>query len=305
MRKKKLLITKEVMEHIEEFYNVKDAMEYYKKLLEQDLMGYLTLITEDVNEINQVLAAIDTYEDMTDVIKYIANGEDKNIKDIVRQAYVISNVSIPFERITPKFKPDITKEERKELDNLNIPYSINELYKAMRENEHEYLTQMTVADYLCLQKILKKNKDKKIKKLYKKFEDEFASPVPEEDVKEMHLYYPDFDEGISFMDEERLHEVVGKKARIEFLDGTKKVGYLGSDFRDEDGDECVSLFEAYNENKGFYNYNTYKIKDTLKMDVLAYPREKIDFNFRIKVRHIKKYLKGVTENKKDNTKKGE
>ena len=90
----------------------------------------------------------------------------------------------------------------------------------------------------------------------------------------------------------------GKAARAEFLNGTKKIGYLGSDFRDEDGDECLSLFEAYNESKGFYDYNIYKIKDALKIDVLAYPREKIDFNFRIKVRHIKKYIKGITENNK-------
>ena len=34
------------------------------------------------------------------------------------------------------------------------------------------------------------------------------------------------------------------------------------------------------------------------MDVLFYPRETIDFNFKIKVRHINKYMKGVTEGKK-------
>ena len=107
---KKLVITKEVTGHIEEFYNVKDAMEYYKKMLEQDLINYLTLITKEEKEINRVLAVVDAYEDMIELIKYIANGEGKNIKDIVRQAYVISNVPIPFERITPKFKPEITKE---------------------------------------------------------------------------------------------------------------------------------------------------------------------------------------------------
>lgn len=297
MERRKLEITEEVAEHIEGFYNVREAFAYYKKMLEKDLMYYLNTITEDEKEIQQIVDAIDSYDDIIKMIEYLTNDEKKTIEDIIRQAYVISDVEIPYERKNLKVKCKLTKEQIQEIEELNVPYSIKEIEKVVnKENDIEQEMNMILANYVYLEKLSKKTKNRKIKNILKVFENEYMPSVPNKEVKEIHVYFPNYDEELLFLDEEGLHQVVGKKAKVEFLDGNRKIGYLGSDFKDKDGDECLGLFESYDESKGFYNYNTYKIKDVLRMDVLYYPREKIDFSFQIKVRHIKKYVKGVTEN---------
>lgn len=295
MKEKNLVMTDETEEHIEGYYNTLNALLYYEDMLERDVMNYLSQITSDFAKVEQIFSGIGTYDNIISLIKYLTNGERKNIKDIIRQTYVIANKPMPFERKSKVQKCNLTKEQIVELEDLNIPYSIKEIEK---EKSFDSQMDMIIANYVYLKKLARKTKDTQIKKMLKIFENEYMREVPIEDVKEIHIYYPDYDEELIFLNEEGLHQVVGKKTRVEFLDGNRIVGYLGIDFKDKDGDECLSLFEAYTEKRGFYDYHTYKLKDILKIDVLYYPRDNIDFDFNIKIRHIKKYVRGVTEKKK-------
>ncbi len=294
MKKEKLVMTKKVKEHIEGYYNTLNAHLYYNDRLEEDVINYIKSITNNLTEIKQILSTIGNYNNMISLIKYLTNGEEKDTKDIIRQAYVISNEPIPFNREIKPQKCNLTKEQIAELEDLNIPFSIKEIKK---NKNYESQTEMILINFIYLDKIAKKTKKAQVKKMLKIYEDEYFPTVPKKEVKEIHIYYPDYDEEVIFLDEEGLHQVTGKKAKVEFLDGNKIIGYLGSDFKDKDGDECLSLFEAYDEKRGFYDYHTYKLKDTLRMDVLYYPRHEINFEFNIKVRHIKKYIKGVSEGK--------
>ena len=295
MKKIGLKMSKTCKEHIDAWFRTKrEELDIRLELIE-DLKGYLQRSDMTQEEIDMVFDIIGwCYIDMINLLKYITNDDEHDAKDIIRQAYVINGDPIPYERPAIKEKVKLTKKQRKELDDLNLPYSIKELED---EEDFEVGLHMTFADADYLDNLVKKTKDSKTEKLLEIFKSEFMPEVPEEKVKELHVYFDDYDEDLLFMDQEGLHKVAGKKARIEFLDGKRKVGYLGSDFKDEDGDECLGLFEAYDEAKGFYDYHIYKLKDLLRADVLFYLREDIDFGFEIKVRDIKKVVKGMTEKK--------
>ena len=298
MSKSNKIIIKDLEDHIESFGKAYDECYKYSNILFEDSIKLLESYNATKEEIQQVFSILNGDIENIRLIRYMANEDEKNIKDIIRQAYVIENDPIPYERKPQNQKCTFTKEEIQMLEDLNIPYSVKEIEKESKQDNLEHVFEMILADTTYLEKLVKKTKNAQTRKLLKRFEDEFMPEVPNKDVKEIHVYFDDFDEELLFLDQEGLHKVVGKKARVEFLNGKRKVGYVGSDFVDDDGDECVSLFEAFDTYKGFYDYHTYKIKDILKMDVLCYPRKEIDFGFEIKVRHINKYVKGVTERKK-------
>ncbi len=290
-----LKTTNVVKEHISKYYELNRLLFDVQDALVEDLKEGLRSNGLTGKEINLVFSIIADYIDIIDLINYITNDDEHDVKDIIRQAYIINGEPIPYEAPIIKDKVKLTKAQRKALNELNIPYSIEEL-----EGEEDFDTNLTMvlanSDYL--NKLYVKSNDEKTKKLVDLFEREFMPEVPEDEVKEIHVYFENFDEDILFMDEEGLHRVAGKKARVEFLNGKKVVGYLGSDFKDEDGDDCLGLFEAYDVTKGFYDYHTYKLNEILRADVLFYPRDKVNFKFEIKVRDIKKATKGMTEKKK-------
>lgn len=295
MKKIGLKMTDKVRNHIEHFTEIYEQYWDLFENIKDDLSEYLYMSEFLEEKIKFVQNIVYNIFDKIRLINYITNEVDKDKKDIIRQAYVIANEPIPFYKKASKAKIKLSKEQINEFDVLNMPYSIKELKK---EKDADTIVMMTLIDSDYLNKLAKKSKDKRIKKLVKVFENEFMPEVPIKDVKELHVYFKDYDEDILFLDEESLHKVVGKKAKIEFLNGTKKVGYLGSDFKDDDGDDCLGLFEAYDDYKGFYDYHIYKIKDLLRGDVLFYPREEINFEFDIKVRNISKAIFGMTEKKK-------
>ena len=295
MKKITLKMSESTKYHIMKWLNIKEMELEFQTKLKHDLENYLQkscLTEEEMNQIFNILG--DCFIDIIHLMEYITNDDEHDAKDLIRQAYVINGDPIPYERPILKEKVKLTKKQRKELDDLNLPYSIKELED---EDDIDVGLHMTFADADYLGYLVKKTKDSKTEKLLELFKAEFMPEVPEEKVKELHVYFDNYDEDLLFMDEEGLHKVAGQKAKIEFLDGKKKVGYLGSDFKDEDDDECLGLFEAYDEAKGFYDYHIYKLKDLLRADVLFYPREDIDFGLEIKVRDIKKVVKGMTEKK--------
>ena len=294
MKKLGLEMTDKVSGHIESFLEINEQYWNLYESIENDLSEYLHRVGFKDEKIDFVQDIVHNIFDKIRLIDYLTNEEDKEKEDVLRQAYVIADEPIPFYRETPKAKIKLSKEQIKEFDALSMPYSIKEL---KNEDDEDTNLMMTIADSDYLNKLAKKSKDKRTKELVKIFENEFMPEVPIKDVKELHVYFPDYDEDLLFLDEEGLHKVVGKKAKIEFMDGTKKVGYLGSDFKDQDGDDCLGLFEAYDDYKGFYDYHIYKIKDLLRGDVLYYPRESINFSFDIKVRDINKVTVGMTEKK--------
>lgn len=298
MEKSKMSRIQEIEDNIDYFYNVCREYSEYSEKLYYDTIYLLKEHKATDKEIETILSIITSDFNNINFIHYLLNDEDKTIKDIIRQAYMIENRPIPYESEIKRQKCKLSKEQIKELDDLNVPYSVKEIEKEAKQENTELETDMIIANYNYLNKLAKKTKKSNIKKILKVFENEYMPFVPEKEVKEIHVFFDDFDEEILFLDEEGLHKVVGKKARVRFLNGKHKVGYLGSDFKDRDGDKCLSLYEAFDEYKGFYDYHTYKLKDVLKIDVLCYPRDNIDFGFEIKVRHIKKYVRGVTEKKK-------
>ncbi len=294
MKKIGLKMTDRVSNHIEKFLEIQDQYRNLYESLENDLSEYLSRMDFDDKGLEFVHDIVHNIFDKIRLIDYITNEEDKNKDDVIRQAYVIADEPIPFHKVTSKDKIKLSKKQIKEFDEINMPYSIKDLE---REDDEDTNLMMTLADSDYLNKLAKKSKDMRIKEIVKIFENEFMPEVPIKDIKELHVYFQDYDEDLLFLDEEGLHKVVGKKARIEFLDGTTKIGYLGSDFSDKDGDDCLGLFEAYDDYKGFYDYHMYKIKDVLRGDVLFYPRESIDFSFEIKIRDINKVTVGMTEKK--------
>ena len=301
-----IFLSKEILNnHINNYIEVQEKMFDAIDALYEDFVLMIKSFDGTEELAKEIWDVVGGMFDSVILMEYMANGDKKSLKDILRQAYMIADAPMEYHPSEYKrAKLSLTKEQIKEFDKLNMPYSIKEIEKESKDGDIETELEMTMADYHFLEKQVKKLKTSHIKKMKKLFEDEYFPIVPEEEVKEIHVYYEDMNEEILFLDEEGLRQVVGKKAKVDFLNGDTKIGYIGCDFKDDEGDDCVGLFEAYDNYdkyeyyKGFFDYHLYKLKDILRMDVQYFRDDSINFIFDIKIRDINKVVKGATEKRK-------
>lgn len=249
--------------------------EKYKK----EAVDYLVLnsIMEDVNR------NFNTTEEFNMLKKYIINNNVETPEDIERQAIVISgkNLKYTYEPIEEEF--EFTDEELEMIKKLELPFDIKDL--EYWDDEDITCIEKNQMAYSAVDNAIKHSQMRKEKAIYESIMEKLFESVPEDEVREIHIFDLDnMEMDIKFLDEAGLHNIVSSKAKLYFNDGHTKVGYVGSDFK-LDGEECICIFESYDKEKGFGNYNYYLLKDLKKVEVIKTntPRykEKIDFEFKL------------------------
>ena len=248
--------------------NISDALSN----IQGDFVELLKLYNIENEDINRMKTMITSVADMCLLINYLINGNPKNVEDIYRQIYVINGRPIPFEyNYTEVESYDFTEEEQEFLKTLTLPYDLDEI-EVLKNSVEAYLQ-----DVYYIQKLIKKEQDEDKKKMLNEILDKFAKPVPEDQVKEIHIFFENGEMDRVFLDVAGVHEIVGKRTRLKFKNGKKIIGYVGSDFFDDEHNPCISIFESFDERQGFYDYNLYKLDDLYGVDTL-YTNDLINFD---------------------------
>ena len=270
-------------EHKEDFINCEQQLKTAVDNIDGDFVELLQLYNVENEDIKRMRQLVDNIADMCMIINYLLNGNPKSVEDIYRQIYVVMAKPIPIQ-LTPKdMEPfNFTFEEQEVLKNICLPYDFDEL-------EQKYLFEEYMTDVYYLQKLIRLEKDEQKKKIINDILDKIAKPIPEDKVKEIHVFYDDGEMEKIFLDVAGVHQIVGKKTRLRFKDGKRVIGYAGSDFYDNDGNPTVALFENFDERKGFFNYNLYKIDDLVGADTL-YTNDLISFKEIIPDDILEKFL---------------
>jgi hypothetical protein len=256
-------ISIKVEEHKLDYVNAEEKLQETVTNINNDFVELLKLYNIENEDIDKMRSMIENIGDMCLIINYLINGNPKTVEDIYRQIYVINGKPIPYEYHYEEAEPiDFSDEEQEVLDTICLPYDISD-FNTTNHNQDAFLQ-----DVYYIQKLINKEKDKKRKKILASILDTLAQPVPEEDVKEIHAYFPNGEMERIFLDTAGVHEIVGKRSRLKFKNGKKLIGYVGTDFFDNDNNPCISIFEAFDERKGFYKYNLYKLDDLYGVDTL-------------------------------------
>lgn len=202
--------------------------------------------------------------------KYLLNNKP-NLKDAKRQMIVISGKNLKYEYPDIKEKYDLNDEERNICKKIGLPYDF----------EEELDDEAFFENLIMVDDALRSSKSREDKRILSGLIDKLAPIVPEEEVKEIHLYDPIEDKTkCIFLDEAGVYEIVSKKAKLYFNDGETVVGYVGSDFEIY-GQDCICIFESYDKERGFYNYNYYLLDDLKLVEAIenTVPRYKENINF--------------------------
>ena len=259
-------------EHKEEFVKAEEHIQDALLNLENDFGELLKLYNIENEDIAKMKGMVGTVADLCLLINFLINGNPKSVEDIYRQIYVINGKPIPFEyNYTEAESYEFTKEEIELLKTICLPYDIDEI------NEPKNSIEAYLQDVYYMQKLIRREKDENKKRILNNILDKFAKPVPEEDVKEIHMFFASGEMDRIFLDVAGVHEIVGKRSRLKFKNGKKIIGYVGSDFFDNEQNPCISIFESFDERKGFYDYNLYKLDDLYGVDTL-YTNDLISFD---------------------------
>lgn len=218
--------------------------------------------------------------------KYVLNNKIDNIKDLERQAIIITGKNLKYEPEEidyENFHYDFSDEELEVIKKLDIPYTIEEIERWDPNNENNY--EMICKVYDTIYDAIVNSKNRNETRILNRIMDEIFPKVDKKDVKEIHIFNLDrMDMNIIFLDEAGVYEIVSRKAKLYFKDGRTKIGYVGSDFKVND-DDCICIFESYDNERGFGDYNYYLLDDLYKVEVIenSIPRykEKIDFEFNL------------------------
>lgn len=258
------------------FTSEEDANKELNTLLEQsnrrlfEIFLDLCILKEiPQDSAKRLISLLKETEERNMLIKYMLNGEPVDQRDIYRQAFVIRSKPLPYNAKKLDYI-DLSNEEKQLVNKYNIPNSfndnltLNELYSNIKWLEKE-----------------KVNMNEQELELTNNLIDEKLSPmIPTNQNKEIHIY-----EGNNittlFLDKEGLANICGLKAKLYFKNDTSIVGFIGSDIKDNK----LSIYEEYDESKGFYDYNSYDIDeiiriDAIKLDIPRY-KEKIDFEIEL------------------------
>ena len=272
------------------------VLKYFEEDREYYIVGLLNDFVEEENYkretidymilnsiLNDVNVNFHTKEEFKMLKNYMKNNNITNPEDIERQAIVISgkNLKYNYEPIKEEF--DFTEEELELIQKLKLPFDIKDL--EYWDDEDDSCIEKNQIAYSAVDEAIKSSQTRQEKAVYESIMEKLFESVPEDEVREIHIY--DLDNwtfNIQFLDEAGVHRIVSRKAKLYFKNGDTKVGYVGSDFK-HGNDECICIFESYDEEKGFGNYNCYLLKNLKKVEVIETitPRylEKINFEFEV------------------------
>lgn len=248
------------------------------RIIRAQLNSYLKDI-ETPQKIDLIKLINDTVErpgDMVSIMRYIAVEKPMSWKDVVRQAYALCEKEFPVKTSYYGKNFNFTCTEYKTLKSMNLQFSINEI-DSIYDPELRFLE--IKENIKMIEQVINNESDPKKIKIYERIKRKLLG-VPENS-KMMHIYHSHDNMEVCSLDESVLHKLPGKKARIVLMDKTKVVGYLGCDFQDDDGDDCVSIFENCDqENQFLTEYQMYKFEDISLVEVIEYNTKK-NFCFRV------------------------
>jgi len=255
-----------------------DVIRAKKRLIKNYLKVYLDEVDtpDGIDLFGDINRIIDFTCDIVSLMRYIAIKKPSSYKDVIRQAYALSEKEVPMYCFYASDYFAFSSIEEDELMKLNLPYSIesfrycNSLDRITGINRNvAYIEQELDEEEDC-------HRINILKRIQKKL---LGLPISD---RMIHIHHKNKSVEVKNLDEIVLHKLAGKKARIELMDNKKVIGYLGSDFQDDDGNDCVSIFEDCDEaNQFLTDYNMYKYENILRIDVINFFVYDKNFSFKV------------------------
>jgi len=213
-------------------------------------------------------------------IKYLKNNELKDEVDILRQAYVIERR--PLVVVVPSRSNcfNLSKEEINELDYIisDMDLSIEKL----KTESDGYVDEDLNDIYRELNDTIMNTEDKDVKAKYITIKNKVFPEIIAGVNKTIIVHLLNGIKKAYSMTSYNLNRIVGQKTRLLFKDGSSIIGFSGFEFLDDDLEDCVTLFENYDENKGFYDFNAFKLESIMQIDCVLDFNGDINFEFNVK-----------------------